>query len=267
MFTPDRLPCGLLVALDKIPELFETVGYESDFDDGPAAPQIWMYPQAFTKSHGHIQSDSVPTAFGRLVDSLNHRVARLITEDTGSDSDSEYAPNSEGLDTAVPATALFCLGTQIYNNIMHAARPRAADHDAQLGQVTNACSGSHAIGVSQKRTAKRMLQICDKSLPHQHFRQRTDGDSASTDLRLEVVTTINISKLKPEYQNGRCINYFHYSFTATNISDSRIYKYIIMELAKTWRRAEIVEPLKKVVTVLRPHVSIRSQKSPAPGSN
>jgi len=258
MFTPDRLPCGLLVALDKIPELFESVGYESDFeDDAPAAPKIWMYPQAFTKSHGHIQSDSVPTAFGRLVDSLNNRVARLITEYAGSDSDSEYAPHSEGPDTTVRATAIFCLGMQIYNNIMHKARPRAADHDAQLGQVTNACSGSHATGVSQKRTAKRMLQICDKTLPHQHFRQRTDGDSVSTDLRLEVVTTIDISKLKPEYQNGRCVNHSYFSFAATNISDSGIYNYIIMELAKTWRRAEIVEPLKKVVTILRPHVSIK----------
>ena len=265
MFAPDRLPCGLLVALDKIPDLFESVGFETDFeDDAPAAPQIWMYPQAFTKTHGHIQSDSVPTAFGGLVDSLNNRVARLITECADSDSDSEYGPNS---DTAVPATALFCLGTQIYNNIMHKARPRAADHDAQLGQVTNACSGSHAIGVSQKRTAKSMLQICDRSLPHQHFRQRTDGDNVSTDLRLEVVTTIDISKLKPEYQEGRCADYFHYSFSVTNISDSRIYKYIIMELAKTWRRAEIVERLKEVVTILRPQVSIRSHKFPAAGCN
>jgi len=229
MFTSDRLPCGLLVALEKIPELFESTVFDSELEEDEPAPNIWMYPQAFTKSHGHIQSDAVPTAFRRLVESLNDRVARLITVDSGSDSDSDYGPSS---DTAVPSTALHCLFTQIYNNIMHKARPRAADHDAQLGQVTNACSGSHAIGVTQKRIAKRMSQTCDKALPHQHFRQRTDGDSVSTDLRLEVVTTIDISKLKPEHQNGRCVTHCHHCLIATNASDSNIYKYVIMELAK-----------------------------------
>jgi hypothetical protein len=144
-----------------------------------------------------------------IVKSLNNQVAQTITQDPGGNSDSD-SDSAEDLDTGISATALHPLAVQVYNDLMHKVRPCAKDHDAQVGHVTNACSGSHAIRIPQKRTAQRMLQICSRSLPQDRFRQRI-ANTLSTDLRLEVVTKIDVQRLKPTYRDGLSVKMIYSS--------------------------------------------------------
>jgi hypothetical protein len=211
LFSPNRLPCGLLVALDRARDLFGPPGFESDLElEEPSyqPPKIWMYPQAFTKTHGHLQANTVPYAFKNAVAEINNAVALRITktpdsdDDSDDDSDAEY--NGSDVDTTNrAAAAVFCISFQIYNSFIHQVRRYAADHDAQMGTVGNALSGSHATGTRQKRIAQRMKASCEKKLPHEHFEQRSNQEKVPTDLRLEVVTTIDVGKLKSGFRGGR----------------------------------------------------------------
>lgn len=218
LFAVGRKPCGLLVSLARICDLFvewnaDNEDYCSDFEDPPPnMANIYLYPQAYLKKHGHVQADTVPVPLQRIIKTINNKVAEPIMNDqppTDDDSNNDSDEDDDRNITQGPVpTGFFLLGLvgtscQLYNAIMHRVRPMAGKHDAQLGTVTNAFAGSYADSPSQKRTAAQKLKSCTQQLPQERFQQRMDHDDLHTDLRMEFVIKINIAALRTGCKHGR----------------------------------------------------------------
>lgn len=214
LFSRGRKPCGILVALQKIHRFFEhqhnpIYVYDSDEDgfDGVhrTAPTVSMYPQAFLHKYGHIQAKGIPGPLHAVLVGINQSVAKQIMleaspgpVDSDSDSDDSYVQHPSGQ----YRQAVQGIGSQIYNSSLHCARPKASQHDAQLGDITAAFAGSHATGVAQRRTASQKLKRCNDQLPHERYALRMANDNIPTDLRLEYITKIDMNSLTDRNRNG-----------------------------------------------------------------
>lgn len=215
LFSRGRKPCGLLVALQKIHRFFEhqhdpIYVYDSDEDgfDGvhQTAPNVSMYPQAYLHKYGHIQAKGIPGPLHAMLLGINQSVAkqvmleaspRPLDSDSDDDEDAYVQHPSGQYRHAVQGVA-----TQIYNSSLHCARPKASQHDAQLGDITAAFAGSHATGVAQRRTASQKLKRCNDQLPHERYALRMANENIPTDLRLEYITKIDMNSLKDCNRNG-----------------------------------------------------------------
>lgn len=214
LFPASRKPAGILIDLERIRDFFvQPQVYVDDVDSDEGGrysaydrPDLFLYPQAFLKKHGHVQCNIVPIPVRQMLTELNHKVAMPITMDDDSDRDSDDSSEAD-----VPlhfSRAVNGMSSQIYGNIMHRSRPTAAQHDAQLGTVSQAFGGSYSQGPANKRVAARTLKACLHQLPQEHFDQRIANVDIPTDLRLEYVCNITIANLRPQFRNGRCDQQF-----------------------------------------------------------
>lgn len=212
LFHPARKPAGILVALDRVHDFFfqHPTGWdEYDSDEGDDNhprhhPDIFLYPQAFLKVHGHVQANCIPVPLQQVLREMNAKMAMPITTSRGDDdSDADSDDVSDEPPTPYLRTALTGISTQMYGDIMHRTRPTARQHDAQLGTITQAFAGSHAVSAKNKRVATQKFEACKLQLPHARYQQRIDNPDIPTDLRLEYVCRVTIANLKPEFRDGR----------------------------------------------------------------
>jgi hypothetical protein len=212
LFSRNRKPCGVMVALQKIHKFFEqhepTMYYDSDDgydDDQHITASVSLYPQAFLHKYGNVQAKGVPGPLHKALESLNQSVAKQIMLRASPDP---YASDDDDHDdTEHPSgryrQAIMGISSNIYGSITHRRSCASGRHDAQTGAITAAFAGSHAIGVAQRRTAKQKFDSCNEYLPHERVAIRMNNDNIPTDLRLEYVTKIDMNSLLETLRNGR----------------------------------------------------------------
>lgn len=183
-------PCGLLVDLTKIGQLFNGAVLDEnendaneDFEIPPRDKvKLNLYPAAFLRTAGHMQGNRATSAYERLtVDAINrlfncYRHLRPVLQ-VGS--------------------------MQIYNEAMHRIRAQAQYHEAQLGYFTQVLAGSHAFEQSTRKKAKDLFEKVQKRSPQQAFREKIETPAMPKDLRVEVVFHLRIQKLPDAQRNGR----------------------------------------------------------------
>ncbi|KAG2071701.1 hypothetical protein BDR04DRAFT_1154169 [Suillus decipiens] len=151
-------PCGLLVNLETISELFSSYIHDQDdinmlidpdayAGEGTSAPSISVYPQAFLRTMGHIQSNAILPHFAPFISDICRSTSRHPC--TVNLTDNEPLPEEYDLfgdrvdgDRAIPLV-LIPSACQFYNEISHRIRPSAALHDIQQGRITSALAGAY----------------------------------------------------------------------------------------------------------------------------
>ncbi|KAG2335389.1 hypothetical protein BDR05DRAFT_954111, partial [Suillus weaverae] len=237
-------PCGLLVNLETISELFSS--YIPDHPDAAidedayageqtSTPSISVYPQAFLRSMGHIQCDTVLPHFAPFISDIRRatsRRPRVVDLDDDRPLPDEYDVFGETVDgtQGVPPVVIPS-ACQFYNEISHRIRPSAALHDVQQGRITSALAGAYG-NAATKATHDARVRECKMGLPHQKYDNKISLDDVPRALRLENIYIIQCDSLKPEKRNGMSI-----------------YKDIIVPLARAWSHPSIFQ-------VLRPHLRV-----------
>lgn len=183
---------GCLLDLSKARTLFSP-------DEALAAPHaripVYLYPLAFTRSLGNVQADDVVQPFHQRIAAINENI--MDQEVNDNDNDSLFGEDSE--------SAIQGLRCQVYNALAHRVRERAKFHAVQLGSVTGCLSGSGSESVGVRAKWQRRYNHCSIALPHQQFDQKVNGDPPSEAMRFENVYKLRLTRINPQYQNGRCV--------------------------------------------------------------
>jgi hypothetical protein len=102
-----------------------------------------------------------------------------------------------------PRTIVHGISCQGYNAVMHSIRGDSSQHhDAQLGMITGALSGSWAKGRSSQTAFGRLQNRCSRQLPHASFAEKIENDNILRDLRLENVYYIDVEAMQEAHQVG-----------------------------------------------------------------
>lgn len=249
-----RPPCGVLVDLANIRDFFDDprgIDYMAEAQGSPApAVIVNAYRQGFLHSAGHVQVNAVPYPMVPLIADINASVAIDAAAQDDDEDDEDHVP--------LPLSAVSPVDCQMYNAVMHRVRGTASTHDAQRGDITAALAGSYSQGVTQKRTATRLIDSCNVRLPHENFRQIISHNGLEVGLRMECVHHIELTKLRDDRQSGAYVNPPISCFTITD--DGRhcrcIYVYIIVPIANTWSHPHLFSYLKDHIIVFRPRVRL-----------
>lgn len=187
-------PCGILLDLSQAYTLFQSP-YSHELSEAANAevnlseefPQVKLsvYPQAFLKKFGHLQSDGPPLGFQDLLHAINQKLVH----------------NHDGDSTPIQIVAF-----QGYNYVQHNLAERAGQLEVVKGRVTAALAGTHATGSNSLRTFNRMKGFVSHHLPHDRIEELLNKDNPARAMRFEVVVAINISSLKVHFQSGGCIH-------------------------------------------------------------
>jgi hypothetical protein len=220
--TDDPNPCGLLVDLETIPQLFSScmpnedhsLDVDADLPDHQPL-RINVYPQAFLRKFGHIQANSILPHFHKFVTQVQRCITRGQPENVDSDGDedgdedhNEYAdddrvPHRRNVDhngELIPP-AIIASACQFYNELSHRIRPSAALHEVQQGKITAALAGAYACG-KQKKIYDNRVKECTAALPHERYNDKIAINDVPRDLRLENIYIVQLDSLKPEKRNG-----------------------------------------------------------------
>ncbi|KAG0697442.1 hypothetical protein DFH29DRAFT_1003759 [Suillus ampliporus] len=234
--------CGILVNLETIPQLFSSyVAHDEhldldadivDFDDGQSA-KINVYPQAFLRKYGHLQSDSILPHFKTFIKKVQANITRgrrrpnRMNDDDDDDDDGDaMADDGRPIPPAIIAS-----GCQFYNEISHRIRPNSGLHDVQQGRITSALSGAYAQGTG-KHVHSAAMHYCRLSLPHERYDNSISLDNVPRDLRLENIYILQLESMDPAKRNG-----------------ASIYLDIIVPLARAWSHPHVCD-------ALRPHLAV-----------
>lgn len=185
-FSRSIRPCGLLLDLTKARVLFDARAEIDDDDDNLSCdeedrPILSVFPQAFTKTFGHIQSRAVPQGFKSLLRAMN----------------STLAVNADDANPVIKGVAV-----QGYNHVQHNLMDRAGELEIVHGRITSALGGTRAQTTKSKRTAEKITELVSLHLPHERVKQKLSKDNISRALRLEIVVTIDLQALLPRYRTG-----------------------------------------------------------------
>lgn len=206
--------CGILVNLRTIDSLFypdEDDAHDSGLDNDDLSADenhqscspkprklpghMSVYPQAFLRDYGHIQTSATLDIISSAIDRINLNVCRdENAQDSDTFSDWDYPPPTD--------RAVFHVSTQMYNSVQHRMSTKAGSLDVQRGKVTAALSGTHSDVPTIQKAADALKRYCDTALPHKRFQQRIDIDDCPTELRVETVQYIDMSKLLPNRRDG-----------------------------------------------------------------
>ncbi|KAG2365886.1 hypothetical protein BDR07DRAFT_1373987 [Suillus spraguei] len=242
--SPNVKPCGVLINLETITELFSAMITEDDDmaldpdivmdDDNFRIPRVNVYPQAFLRKYGHVQCNTVLPHFAPFISKIRNAVSR----DTASDDDLDYFND---FPNGLMPPVLLASGCQFYNEISHRIRPSAALHDVQQGRITSALSGAYAATRNAQTAHKMVLRECGLLLPHQRYDNKIDVNDIPRALRLENIYIFQLDSMKSTKRNG-----------------SSIYKDMVVPLASYWSHPTIFEAIRPHLFVLTaeafPHV-------------
>ncbi len=184
-FSRSIRPCGMLLDLTKARALFDARVEIDDDDnlssDGDDRPHLSVFPQAFTKTFGHIQSQAIPQGFKPLFRVMN----------------SELAANADDENPVIKG-----ISVQVYNHVQHNLMDRAGELEIVHGRITSALGGTRAQTAKSKRTAEKITGLVSLHLPHERVKQKLSKNNISRALRLEIVVTIDLQALSPRYRSG-----------------------------------------------------------------
>lgn len=213
----DDPKCGLLVNLETIPQLFsshvaldEHLDLDADIQDveHEDAAKINVYPQAFLRKYGHLQSDSILPHFKTFVRKVQANITRGQRRPNCMDDADEDDDNVVNMDVnnglSIPP-AIMSSGCQFYNEISHRVRPNAGLHEVQQGRITSALAGAYARGTG-KYVQSSIMHNCRLSLPHHRYNNAIKLPNVPRDLRLENIYILQLDSIKPEKRNGACVN-------------------------------------------------------------
>ncbi|KAG2045993.1 hypothetical protein BDR06DRAFT_1015119 [Suillus hirtellus] len=204
-------PCGVLINLETITELFSTFIPDDDnmaldpdinFDEDIRTPMVNVYPQAFLRKYGHVQCNSILPHFAPFMSKIRNAVSRSSAGpnqdpfDDDDDDDDEFNHLF-----GPPPTVLFASGSQFYNEISHRIRPSADLHDVQQGRITSALSGAYSRGHGQT-THRIVMRECRLNLPHQRYDNKIKINDVPRALRLENIYIFQLDSLKRHKRNG-----------------------------------------------------------------
>jgi hypothetical protein len=206
---------AILMNLREIRTLFETDN-EGIIEEDPV--KLDVYPQAYLHSVGHFQANRLITGFEKTIRSINQKIgarrgAALRDELFGDIIDNEDANEQDEADPGADLGRMHAvkgIACQGYNEVMHRLRGQGGDeHDAQLGMITGALSGTYATTKATRTKHEKLMKRCEDELPHERAAQKlrklddhpTDPN-LDVDFRLENVYCVDIRRLRPASQNG-----------------------------------------------------------------
>jgi hypothetical protein len=209
----DATPCGLLVNLETIPDLFSSFVQENGGDmqeDDTDDARINVYPQAFLRKFGHVQANSILPHFRTFVSQVQRNVTRAPAVEQDSDEEENGAPlpTDRGADGLPIPPVVIPSACQFYSELSHRVRPSAALHEVQQGRITCALAGAYATSPKDKRKHKIILRECENALPHQKYNDKIKIDDVPRALRLENIYILQLDSLKPEKRNGQYVSSF-----------------------------------------------------------
>ncbi|KAG2742153.1 hypothetical protein P692DRAFT_201809895 [Suillus brevipes Sb2] len=241
--------CGLLINLETIPQLFsshvahdEHLDLDADIldDDDMVTPTINVYPQAFLRKYGHLQSGSILPHFKTFVKKVQAKITRRQRRNAlneGDDDQDDQDGDNDIVDPNVLPPAIIASGCQFYNEISHRVRPNAGLHEVQQGRVTSALSGAYAKG-SGKHVHSTIMHHCGLSLPHQRYNNAIKMVDVPRDLRLENIYILQLESMDPAKRNGMSI-----------------YLDVIVPLARSWSHPHVYDALRPHLVVFVPQSS------------
>jgi hypothetical protein len=184
---------GILMNLTTVKELFDgTLNNNEglDWDDEDEHINAHVYPQAGLRMAGHYQANGIMRPFKQFL--------REVNKTLGDDDHREDGDTTSDIVCAI--------ASQGYNGVMHSTRGHSAQHhDAQLGIITAALSGSWAQGESGKRVATELQDQCAHQLPHKAFEEKIKNKNIVRDLRLENVYYVHVKGMRDTDHNGRYV--------------------------------------------------------------
>lgn len=192
-------PCGILMNLETIPSIFHqsTHAYDGDF------PLVTVFPQAFTRRFGNVQSQAVLPAFNIIARQIDTIVGTPLPNAVGNGDEDLPEVNENVFQVVEP------MGSQLYNHLSHRTRHSSQLHDVQRGMITSALAGAYFISGAGNVTFGSRVNYCNNSLPHQTFNSQISPDASIESPpsppraeRCENVWTIHVQKLKREYRRG-----------------------------------------------------------------
>jgi hypothetical protein len=207
-------PCGLLINLSTITELFssyipdhpdEALDQDAYAGEPGSTPSVSVYPQAFLRTMGHIQCDSVLPHFAPFISDIRRatsrrpRVVDLVDDQPLPDEYDVFGSAVDGTEGVPPV--IIPSACQFYNEISHRIRPSAALHDVQQGRITSALAGAYG-NAATKYTHNARIRECKNALPHQKYDNKISLDDVPRALRLENIYIIQCDSIKPEKRNG-----------------------------------------------------------------
>ncbi|KAG2090773.1 uncharacterized protein F5147DRAFT_780230 [Suillus discolor] len=238
-------PCGVLINLETITELFSTFIPDDDsmaldpdiiFDDDIRTPIVNVYPQAFLRKYGHIQCNSILPHFAPFMSKIRNAVSRSSPDQNQDLFDGQPADGDADEFDRLPSgslpTVLFASGSQFYNEISHRIRPSADLHDVQQGRITSALSGAYSHGHGQT-THRIVMRECRLNLPHQRYDNKIKVNDIPRALRLENIYIFQLDSLKRHKRNG-----------------ASIYRDMVVPLASSWSHPTIFQALRPHLLVL-----------------
>ncbi|KAG0693691.1 hypothetical protein DFH29DRAFT_382941 [Suillus ampliporus] len=242
---PGTKPCGLLVNLETIPQLFSSyVGHDEHLDidadiidlDDVHDTKINVYPQAFLRKYGHVQAKSVLPHFRPFVNKVQSRITRARhapSHDADDDDDDEdvVVADVPSHDSQPIAPAILASACQFYNEISHRVRPSAALHDVQQGRITSALAGTYAQGAA-KHVHSACMHTCNVGLPHKRYDDKIKLSNVPRALRLENIYILQLDSMIPSKRNG-----------------NSIYIDVVVPLSRAWSHPHVAD-------ALRPHLAV-----------
>lgn len=228
-----RTWCPVLLDLEKVNTLFSGTPIDNDEvdvgNDRPflAAPTPYeAYPLFFSKNIGNVQAKGAVSQFRPLLNDLNNRLR--------DPSDTLLANiDSDGINLTCVEDA----NSQIYSNISHRIRYRPNEYLAVKGIVTGAAASADVSSAKGKTAGKKLVELCNVSLPHSRIGALLDNDNIDLSLRCENIYSVRIGALKDEFRNG-----------------ASIHDEIVVKLANMWSDPSVLRPLRETLIVFRPEV-------------
>jgi hypothetical protein len=226
---PRRIPAinvglgeyGIWMKLNKLYDLFSLDPAEDDLYNGfrtheedEGEYRVHVYPQAFTRTYGHFQCNTVPGCMTRHIHDVNVNVTdpqQMVQPDDYDPGDRRQRAQVEFQEVSLEA-----LGSQGYNASMHRARgPGDRWHEVQHGIVTGAMAGSFCTSVKNKATAATLRtkihgihgnnNVGERAVlefPHSRTNSRL-GSARDESFRFEINYVVNVQMLAGEHRTGR----------------------------------------------------------------
>lgn len=207
---PRRIPtlfrnCGALLNLRSVHDLFASE--DNNEENARNSVPFYVYPVAFTKDIGNVQSHGLMTNFNRRFTLIDNAMRPHLPNDDEDENNSIAGdgpgPDGEDNPPRLGSSVLHGINCQVYNELSHRVRDEAKFHPVQLGMISTAMAGTTAKKITAQRRWQHRLDQCNVGLPHERFVNKVSGNDQPQALRFENTYTLDVHRLSNDRQNGR----------------------------------------------------------------